>query len=84
MCVCGDRYGIVTASDSSLPELKPEDEQHFSKLLQDVDETTLEPAELRERKIMTLLLKIKNGTPPMRKAALRYACSSFCYGRSGL
>ena len=27
--------------------------------------------ELKERKIMELLLKIKNGTPPMRKAALR-------------
>ena len=37
----------------------------------DVDESTLSPEELKERKIMKLLLKIKNGTPPMRKAALR-------------
>ena len=37
----------------------------------DVDEATLSPEELKERKIMKLLLKIKNGTPPMRKAALR-------------
>lgn len=37
----------------------------------DVDESTLGPEELKERKIMKLLLKIKNGTPPMRKAALR-------------
>jgi splicing factor 3B subunit 1 len=37
----------------------------------DVDEDSLSPEELKERKIMTLLLKIKNGTPPMRKSALR-------------
>ena len=37
----------------------------------DVDEETLSPDEQKERKIMKLLLKIKNGTPPMRKAALR-------------
>ena len=37
----------------------------------DVDEDTLPPEEQKERKIMKLLLKIKNGTPPMRKAALR-------------
>ena len=28
-------------------------------------------AVFQERKIMKLLLKIKNGTPPMRKAAMR-------------
>jgi len=33
----------------------------------DVDEETLTPEEQKERKIMKLLLKIKNGTPPMRK-----------------
>eukprot|EP00061_Rhincodon_typus_P014489 g41529.t1 len=37
----------------------------------EVDESTLSPEEQKERKIMKLLLKIKNGTPPMRKAALR-------------
>lgn len=37
----------------------------------DVDEESLSPDEQKERKIMKLLLKIKNGTPPMRKAALR-------------
>lgn len=37
----------------------------------DVDEESLSPEEQKERKIMKLLLKIKNGTPPMRKAALR-------------
>lgn len=55
----------------NLPLLKPEDAQYFDKLLQDVDEEALSPEEQRERKIMKLLLKIKNGTPPMRKAALR-------------
>nr|CAG4640605.1 EOG090X00GC [Eulimnadia texana] len=55
----------------NLPFLKPEDAQYFDKLLVDVDESDLSPDELKERKIMTLLLKIKNGTPPMRKSALR-------------
>lgn len=50
---------------------KPEDMQHFGKLLDEKDEETLSLDELKERKIMRLLLKIKNGTPPMRKAALR-------------
>uniref|UniRef100_A0A224X5B3 Putative splicing factor 3b subunit 1 n=1 Tax=Panstrongylus lignarius TaxID=156445 RepID=A0A224X5B3_9HEMI len=55
----------------NLPFLKPEDAQYFDKLLVDVDEESLSPEEQKERKIMRLLLKIKNGTPPMRKAALR-------------
>ncbi|EEB13765.1 U2 snRNP component prp10, putative [Pediculus humanus corporis] len=55
----------------NLPFMKPEDAQYFDKLLVDVDEETLSPDEQKERKIMKLLLKIKNGTPPMRKAALR-------------
>ncbi|XP_022910046.1 splicing factor 3B subunit 1 isoform X2 [Onthophagus taurus] len=54
-----------------LPFMKPEDAQYFDKLLVDVDEESLSPEEQKERKIMKLLLKIKNGTPPMRKAALR-------------
>ncbi|KAG7259180.1 hypothetical protein CRUP_010204 [Coryphaenoides rupestris] len=55
----------------NLPFLKPDDIQYFDKLLVEVDESTLTPEEQKERKIMKLLLKIKNGTPPMRKAALR-------------
>ena len=47
--------------------MKMEDTQYFSKLLEDVDEETLSADEQKERKIMRLLLKIKNGTPPMRK-----------------
>ena len=38
-----------------------QDAKYFDKLLVDIE----------ERKIMKLLLKIKNGTPPMRKAVLR-------------
>lgn len=55
----------------NLPFMKPEDAQYFDKLLLDVDEEALSPEEQKERKIMKLLLKIKNGTPPMRKSALR-------------
>ncbi|KAI8824872.1 armadillo-type protein [Fimicolochytrium jonesii] len=50
---------------------KPEDMQHFGKLLDQREELELTVEELKERKIMRLLLKIKNGTPPMRKTALR-------------
>ncbi|XP_074659649.1 splicing factor 3B subunit 1-like isoform X2 [Tubulanus polymorphus] len=55
----------------NLPMMKPDDIQYFDKLLVEVDEESLSPEEQKERKIMKLLLKIKNGTPPMRKAALR-------------
>ena len=51
----------------NLPMMKPDDMQYFDKLLDDVDEEALSPEEQKERKIMKLLLKIKNGTPPMRK-----------------
>ncbi|KAJ8679543.1 hypothetical protein QAD02_015330 [Eretmocerus hayati] len=60
-----------TQPKGNLPFMKPEDAQYFDKLLVDVDEESLSPEEQKERKIMKLLLKIKNGTPPMRKAALR-------------
>ena len=39
--------------------------------MQDVNEAELSLEEAKERKIMKLLLKVKNGTPPQRKAALR-------------
>ena len=37
-----------------------------------MDEETLSLDEQKERKIMKLLLKIKNGTPPMRKVSFEY------------
>ncbi|KAL1917566.1 uncharacterized protein VTP21DRAFT_3959 [Calcarisporiella thermophila] len=54
-----------------LPYFKQEDMQYFGKLLEDKDESLMKAEEVKERKIMRLLLKIKNGTPPMRKTALR-------------
>ncbi|KAL3250154.1 hypothetical protein MRX96_055749 [Rhipicephalus microplus] len=63
--------GGVASQKETCPPLKPEDLQYFDKLLAEVDEELLSPEEQKERKIMKLLLKIKNGTPPMRKAALR-------------
>ena len=36
-----------------------------------MDEEELTAEEAKERKIMKLLLKVKNGTPPQRKSALR-------------
>jgi splicing factor 3B subunit 1 len=50
---------------------KPEDMAYFGKLTDGSDENALTVDEMKERKIMRLLLKIKNGTPPMRKTALR-------------
>ncbi|THD27375.1 Splicing factor 3B subunit [Fasciola hepatica] len=63
--------GDMQPKGANLPMMRPDDLQYFEKLLQDVDEDSLPPEEAKERKIMTFLLKIKNGTPPMRKSALR-------------
>jgi splicing factor 3B subunit 1 len=54
-----------------LPEMKPEDYQYFAPLLKETVEEELSLEEQKERKIMRLLLKVKNGTPPQRKSALR-------------
>lgn len=58
-------------SIEGLPELRPEDAQYFGKLLAEVDEEELTLEEAKERRIMKLLLKVKNGTPQQRKSALR-------------
>ncbi|KAG8527036.1 U2 snRNP component prp10 [Bacidia gigantensis] len=50
---------------------KTEDMTYFGKLVDGSDENAMSVEELKERKIMRLLLKVKNGTPPMRKTALR-------------
>lgn len=55
---------------------KPEDHAHFKDVLAEDDESKLSKAEMKERLIMRLLLKIKNGTPPMRKSALRQLTDS--------
>jgi splicing factor 3B subunit 1 len=54
-----------------MPFIKPEDVGYFSALLSEVDEEQLSNEEQRDRRIMMLLLKVKNGTPPMRKSALK-------------
>jgi splicing factor 3B subunit 1 len=59
------------AGVGQLQFFKPEDMQHFAKLMDNKNEDELSIEELKERKIMRLLLKIKNGAPPVRKAALR-------------
>jgi splicing factor 3B subunit 1 len=62
----------LQAPGGDLPDLKPEDRPYFAKILDgNVDDTGLSPEEERERRIMRLLLKIKNGTPQMRKQAMR-------------
>jgi splicing factor 3B subunit 1 len=50
---------------------KSEDAHHFSKLMDHKQESELSIEELKERKIMRLLLKIKNGNPATRKVAMR-------------
>jgi len=71
-----------------LPDMKPEDQQYFGKLLKDVDESELSVEEAKERKIMKLLLKVKNGTPPQRKSALRQLTGGVggweCWVRAGV
>ncbi|RKO95404.1 hypothetical protein CAUPRSCDRAFT_12898, partial [Caulochytrium protostelioides] len=54
-----------------LQSFSDEDRRHFGKLLENEDETALSAAEQRDRRILRLLLKIKNGAPHVRKAALR-------------
>lgn len=44
-----------------MPFIKPEDYQYFGKLLDEVDEEDLPPEEMKTRKVMKLLLKIKSG-----------------------
>lgn len=72
-----EAYGVPAAPDAgegapgALPNIKPDDIQYFGRLLEDVEEDRLSKDELNERKIMTLLLKIKSGTPPQRKTAMR-------------
>ena len=67
-----ESYAIpATPSETNLPFIKPEDYQYFGKLMNDDDPEDLPHNELMERRVMTLLLKIKNGTPPQRKTAMR-------------
>ncbi|KAJ1949879.1 U2 snRNP component prp10, partial [Linderina pennispora] len=55
----------------ALPFFKQDDMQHFGKLLDGQSEEEMDSEEKKEREILRLLLKIKNGTPAMRKVAMR-------------
>eukprot|EP00871_Galdieria_phlegrea_P001216 jgi/Galph1/2095/GphlegSOOS_G810.1 len=63
--------GAKTPEDLEGVSLKPEDYEHFSKIFTREEDSELSSEEQKERTIMILLLKIKNGTPPIRKSALR-------------
>ncbi|KAA6370736.1 MAG: putative Splicing factor 3B subunit 1, partial [Streblomastix strix] len=52
-------------------QILPEDQQIFKKILTQVDESKLAPEELKERQVLTLLLKIKSGNQQQRRMALR-------------
>ncbi|KAG7030903.1 Splicing factor 3B subunit 1, partial [Cucurbita argyrosperma subsp. argyrosperma] len=67
----GQQFDVPKEAPGGLPFMKPEDYQYFGALLNEEDEEELSPEEQKERKIMKLLLKVKNGTPPQRKTALR-------------
>ncbi|KAG9407001.1 Splicing factor 3B subunit 1 [Aphanomyces cochlioides] len=67
-------YGLTggeTPAGGDMPYIKPEDYQYFGKLMEEIEDDKLDPETAKERKIMRMLLKIKNGTPPQRKQALR-------------
>lgn len=67
------RQALVTEVPGvkDLQFFKEEDSKYFGKLLENKDEDELSNEELKEIKIMKLLLKIKNGTPAIRKSSLR-------------
>ncbi|KAM0903545.1 hypothetical protein ACQ4PT_018593 [Festuca glaucescens] len=67
----GQQYDVPREMSGGLPDMKPEDYQYFGPLLDEDNEEQLTPEEQKERKIMKLLFKVKNGTPPQRKTALR-------------
>lgn len=66
-----DIPGTPKEGPDAMPSIKPEDVGYFGALLNADEEANLSLEEQKNRKIMMLLLKIKNGTPPMRKSALR-------------
>jgi len=71
-----EAYGVPLAPTSeeapgNLPHIKPEDMQYFGRLVEEADSDGLTKEEANERRIMALLLKIKSGTPPQRKTAMR-------------
>lgn len=71
MAMMGKQLPTEIPGVGDLQFFKNEDMKYFGKLTDGADENEMTVEELKERKIMRLLLKVKNGTPPMRKTALR-------------
>jgi splicing factor 3B subunit 1 len=71
MAMMGKQLPTEIPGVGDLSFFKNEDMKYFGKLTDGADENEMTVEELKERKIMRLLLKVKNGTPPMRKTALR-------------
>lgn len=65
---------LTLSSDIAGPEdlnfFKESDKKHFAKLLEESDQP-LSAEEIKERKLMKQLLRIKNGVPSVRRVALR-------------
>lgn len=59
----GYEFGKTPKEGDGLPAIKQEDLGFFGGLLSNIDEKDLTPGEQKDRKIMMLLLKVKNGTP---------------------
>ncbi|KAJ2448779.1 U2 snRNP component prp10, partial [Coemansia sp. RSA 2336] len=66
-----DLPAVELGGVGALPFLKEADVQAFGRLLEKVDENDLSATERKEREVLELVLRIKNGTQPQRKAAMR-------------
>ena len=62
---------VVYEGAGEMPEVRPEDMQLFAALLKDASDENMTPEQAKDRRILALLLKIKNGTPSMRKQATK-------------
>ncbi|XP_049850593.1 LOW QUALITY PROTEIN: splicing factor 3B subunit 1-like [Schistocerca gregaria] len=69
--VDANAFGVSIELGEGLPELRPEDRPFFEKLLDGKDASQLTPEQVKERRVLKLLLKVKNGMPLQRKQALR-------------
>ncbi|CAK9877122.1 unnamed protein product [Sphagnum jensenii] len=65
------QYDVPKEAAGGLPMMKPEDYQYFGALLTKKEGEEMTAEESKECKMMKLLLKVKNGTPPQWKTALR-------------
>ncbi|GJW90417.1 splicing factor 3B subunit 1 [Tanacetum coccineum] len=68
----GQMFDVPKEMSGGFPFLKSQDYQYFGAMLNEDDEEELSPDEKKERRIMKLLLKVKNGTPQQRKTTLRH------------